>query len=133
MISSLPFRQCVIELISNSANPTNAVGGSFILSLRSGARQLTPESHQPRWWIVHTQPTTEGQPPLRESHQRSWWIVHIWPMERNGRGYGAERRSSLRNPTNAVGGLFILSLRSGAAGAHSANPTNAVGGLFILS
>ena len=33
------------------------------------------------------------------------------------------------NPTNAVGGAFILSLHGGAR--RSPNPTNAVGGSFI--
>ena len=37
------------------------------------------------------------------------------------------------NPTNAVGGSFILSLQRKAGAAPVKNPTNAVGGLFILS
>src|SRR5258706_180080 len=69
----------------------------------------------------HTHPTRNGRGPSRipptqlvdcsysahkeraraESHQRSWWIVHTQPTK-NGRG---------PNPTNAVGGLFILSLQ----------------------
>jgi len=36
-----------------------------------------------------------------------------------------------RNPTNAVGGSFILSLQGKLGG--PLNPTNAVGGSFILS
>ena len=35
---------------------------------------------------------------------------------------------SLPNPTNAVGGLFILSLQKGAGRSPVSNPTNAVGG-----
>jgi hypothetical protein len=38
-------------------NPTNAVGGSFILSLQNDCRTPRPESYQRSWWIVHTQPT----------------------------------------------------------------------------
>ena len=34
----------------------NAVGGSFILSLRKIPAPIRPESHQRSWWIVHTQP-----------------------------------------------------------------------------
>ena len=36
-------------------NPTNAVGGTFILSLQWGLGGR--ESHQRSWWIVHTQAT----------------------------------------------------------------------------
>src|SRR5215471_3642001 len=37
-----------------------------------------------------------------KSHQRSWWIVHTQPTKDDARASG--------NPTNAVGGSFILSL-----------------------
>src|SRR5262249_14802547 len=38
-------------------NPTNAVGGSFIFSLRrTAAHRRFSKSHQRSWWIVHTQP-----------------------------------------------------------------------------
>src|SRR6185369_11433017 len=37
-----------------------------------------------------------------KSHQRSWWIVHTQPTRTGTR--------SFPNPTNAVGGSFILSL-----------------------
>src|SRR5207247_989843 len=43
-----------------SPNPTNAVGGLFILSLQKLATARLPESHQRSWWIVHTQPTKTG-------------------------------------------------------------------------
>src|SRR2546427_3384947 len=38
-------------------NPTNEVGGSFILCLQKDCRMPCPKSHQRSWWIVHTQPT----------------------------------------------------------------------------
>src|SRR2546430_312725 len=39
-------------------NPTNAVGGLFILNLQKQlAGSASPKSHQRSWWIVHTQPT----------------------------------------------------------------------------
>src|SRR2546426_9763447 len=59
-----------------------------------------------------------------KSHQRSWWIVHTQPTRTGTR--------SFPNPTNAVGGSFILSL-DGRERAAPPNPTNAVGGSFILS
>src|SRR5216117_2700536 len=80
------------------------------------------------WWIIHTQPTeTAGRlgspqiPPTRlvdysYSAYRNSWQARLPP-----------------NPTNAVGGLFILSLQKQLAGSAPPNPTNAVGGLFILS
>jgi hypothetical protein len=40
-------------------NPTNAVGGSFILDLQQRQPLPHPESHQRSWWIVHTQPTKQ--------------------------------------------------------------------------
>src|SRR2546425_11524811 len=47
-------------------NPTNAVGGSFILSLQRRALGPRPESHQRSWWTVHTQPTEAlAGPPSR--------------------------------------------------------------------
>ncbi len=39
-------------------NPTNAVGGSFILGLH-GTMGRHPESHQRSWWIVDTRPTRD--------------------------------------------------------------------------
>src|SRR5262249_14646603 len=91
------------------------------------------------WWIVYTQPTTRRNTSASfpESHQR--------------------RDCAKMNPTNAVGGSFILSLRRTDESlrpvipptqlvdrSYSAydeprlepcfpNPTNAVGGSFILS
>src|SRR2546427_7552804 len=38
-------------------NPTNEVGGLFILSLQRDWARTPPKSHQRSWWIVHTQPT----------------------------------------------------------------------------
>src|SRR6185503_609514 len=90
-------------------NPTNAVGGSFILGLQRRNSTCRPESHQRSWWIVHTRPTTKGLDLLSpnptnavggsfilglqrrdstcfpESHQRSWWIVHTRPTSQNPR------------------------------------------------
>src|SRR5437773_1789242 len=84
---------------------------------------------------------------LRESHQRSWW-------NRSYSTYRQTPRPFFPNPTNAVGGLFIVSLmvkaprpaprippaqlvdRSYTAYTETPrlpNPTNAVGGSFILS
>jgi hypothetical protein len=48
-------------------NPTNAVGGSFILSLHGRHSALSPESHQRSWWIVHTQPTRDCRHSLGET------------------------------------------------------------------
>ncbi len=48
-------------------NPTNAVGGSFILSLH-GALGGDPKSHQRSWWIVHIQPRSDQ--PKSESERR---------------------------------------------------------------
>src|SRR5258707_319093 len=49
-------------------------------------------------------PTRAGEPLFPESHQRSWWIVHTQPT-RTGAASPV-----FPNPTNAVGGSFILSL-----------------------
>ncbi len=54
-----------------------------------------------------------------ESHQRSWWIVHIQPTKKG-------RTRAVQNPTNGVGGSFILSLQKGPTRAVQ-NPTNGVG------
>ncbi len=97
-------------------NPTNAVGGSFILSLHShenAAFRIPPTQLVDRSYSAYT-----------ESHQRSWWIVHTQPTQ--------PRERRFPNPTNAVGGSFILSLHSHGNAAFP-NPTNAVGGSFILS
>src|SRR5213075_2323119 len=54
----------------------------------------SPESHQRSWWIVHTQPTRDGNARLPESHQRSWWIVHTQPtLDRNARLPESHQRS----------------------------------------
>src|SRR6266436_8283963 len=89
-------------------NPTNAVGGSFILSLHTASAALAPESHQRSWWIVHTQPT------YCISRARS----RIPPTQLVDCSYSAyilHQPRSLPNPTNAVGGLFILSLHTASA------------------
>ncbi len=72
------------------SNPTNAVGGSFILDLQNAAARQPPAS--------------------LKSHQRSWWIVHTRPTKRGHKSAGP----LLSNPTNAVGGLFILDLQNAA-------------------
>src|SRR5207247_396120 len=51
----------------------------------------------------------------RQSHQRSWWIVHTQPTKSVG-------RTSVPNPTNAVGGSFILNLQKGWAYTRSRIP-----------
>src|SRR6185503_5666948 len=101
-------------------NPTNAVGGSFILSLQRRCRR--PFSRIPPTQLV----------------------------DRSHSAYIRGRASPLQNPTNAVGGSFILSLQrrcrrpfsripptqlvdfilSLHSGSPSGvlNPTNAVGG-----
>src|SRR2546426_734084 len=83
-------------------NPTNAVGGLFILNLQKQlAGSASPKSHQRSWWIVHTQPTeTAGRlgfpqiPPTQlvdcsYSTYRNSWQARLPP-----------------NPTNAVGGIW---------------------------
>jgi hypothetical protein len=41
-------------------NPTNEVGGWFILSLLRATKRDS-ESHQRSWWMIHTQPTKSHQ------------------------------------------------------------------------
>src|SRR6266481_5964937 len=88
-----------------SPNPTNAVGGSFILGLQG-------------------RPVRLGFP---KSHQRSWWIVHTWPT-----GTAGPARLPQIPPTQLVDRSY-LAYRDGRSGSASPNPTNAVGGSFILS
>jgi hypothetical protein len=105
-----------------SVNPTNAVGGPFILNLyRPNLR--ASQSHQRSWWFVHTQPTRNLRAPGLESHRRSRWFIHTQPTNPT---------CEFRNPTNGVGGSFILNLYKTQA-YELRNPTNAVGGLFILN
>jgi len=83
------------------------------------------QSHQRSWWIVHTRPTTR----LRRA------FSGIPPTQLVDRSYPAYNEAAARlfwNPTNAVGGSFILGLHRAAARLFW-NPANAVGGLFILS
>src|SRR4030095_8570971 len=61
-------------------NPTNAVGGSLILSLQ-GERparlpQIPPTQLVDGSYSAYIAATTELLP---ESHQRSWWMVHPQP------------------------------------------------------
>jgi hypothetical protein len=44
-----------------SANPTNGVGGLFILNLPPTPNRVF-KSHQRSWWLVHTQPTSDAKP-----------------------------------------------------------------------
>src|SRR2546425_139284 len=60
-----------------------------------------------------------------ESHQRSWWIVHTQPTKRAG-------HTPVPNPTNEVGGSFILCLQKDRRMLFP-NSTNEVGRSFILS
>src|SRR2546426_545515 len=53
-----------------------------------------------------------------KSHQRSWWIVHTQPTK--------NQRTPVPNPTNAVGGLFILSLQKTSARLSLIPPTQLV-------
>src|SRR6185503_16926673 len=82
--------------------PTQLVDRSYPAYI-SRQRAVSPESHQRSWWIVHTQPASAALAVSPESHQRSWRIVHNQPAS-------AGTATSLRNPTNAVGGSFITSL-----------------------
>src|SRR5712691_8159885 len=61
-------------------------------------------------------------------------VTKIPPTQLVDRSYSAYKRDcgSLRNPTNAVGGLFILGLRERPPLTHP-NPTNAVGGLHLIA
>src|SRR6185503_19316658 len=101
IVDTQPTRRAASRLFPN---PTNAVGGLFILSLAD--TQPAASYRIPPTQLVdcsYSAYKTRNQPPLTESHQRSWWIVHTQPT----------RRAASRlfpNPTNAVGGLFILSL-----------------------
>src|SRR2546426_945869 len=87
-----------------SPNSTNAVGGSFILSLQKLATARLPESHQRSWWIVHTQPTKTGD-------RTSPRIPPTQLVDRSYSAYKNWRPHVSPNPTNAVGGSFILSLQ----------------------
>src|SRR5687767_10398414 len=68
-----------------SPNPTNAVGGLFILSLgRCWPARLPPKSHQRSWWIVHTLPTeTAGQAKLGYDNSTAAEITYTlaFPLE----------------------------------------------------
>src|SRR5215831_17315351 len=108
-------------------NPTNAVGGSFILSLKERRILLPGESHQRSWWIVHTQPqrtthTSSGGIPPTQLVDRSYsaykrrriLLPGIPPTQLMDRSYSAYKRRRVLlpgNPTNAVGRSFILSLK----------------------
>src|SRR2546427_219038 len=91
--------------------PTKLVDRSYS-AYKKTVSCACPKSHQRSWWIVHTQPTKRGwaQPGFK-SHQRSWWIVHTLPTKRAG-------RSPVLDPTNAVGGSFILCLQKGLGAAR---------------
>ena len=129
-------------------NTTNAVGGSFILSLHRECRSVFPESHQRGWWIVHT--------PYIAMPERCSGIPPTQLVDRSYSAYIANAGAFFRNPTNAVGGSFILSLhrecRSVVPEYHQRswwivhtqptrraaedlflNPTNAVGGSFMFA
>src|SRR2546426_5907365 len=78
-------------------NSTNAVGG-WSLDI------FSPESHQRSWWIVHPQPTKRRGTPRPQ----------IPPTQLVDRSYPAYKKTGhtpVPNPTNAVGGSFILSLQ----------------------
>src|SRR6266550_8740891 len=85
-------------------NPTNEVGGSFILCLQKRLSHAPPKSHQRSWWIVHTLPTKKA---VACSSQ-------IPPTKLVDRSYSAYKkgcRMLVPNPTNEVGGSFILCLQ----------------------
>src|SRR2546426_9821117 len=84
--------------------PTNAVGGWFILSLHRGRRPAFRAI--PPTQLVggsYSAYTGEGDRLSGQAHQRSWWMVHTQPTPGKATGFPG-------NPTNAVGGWFILSL-----------------------
>src|SRR6185503_17084015 len=86
-------------------NPTNAVGGSFILRLHTRCPEPGCKSHQRSWWIVHTLPT----------YALSGTRLQIPPTQLVDRSYSAyirAVRNPVANPTNAVGGSFILCLHT---------------------
>jgi len=102
-----------------------AVGGSFLLTTNSSRRPF-PKSHQLRWWIVHTQPTKQLAAPIPR-------IPPTQLVDCSYSAYKTARGAHSPNPTNAVGGLFILSLQNSSCSRDVfPNPTNAVGGLFTL-
>ena len=63
-------------------NPTNAVGGSFIASLRRTPRDFLPRI-PPTQLVDRSNSACEGRraTSFPESHQRSWWIVHSQPTK----------------------------------------------------
>src|SRR2546422_5677354 len=96
-----------------------------VTGVQTCALPISPESHQRSWWIVHTQPTKGlGAHPSR--------IPPTQLVDRSYSAYKGTGRAPLPNPTNAVGGSFILSLQW-TGGRAVPNRTDVVRGLVILS
>src|SRR5882724_6509 len=122
-------------------NPTNAVGGSFILSLqRAGAcasrippTQLVVRSYSAYKGLEHARP---------ESHQRSWWFVHTQPKKGTGacvsripptqlvvRSYSAYKGLEHARPeSHQRSWWFVHTQPTKGWSMRVPNPTNAVGG-----
>src|SRR5437867_1101712 len=67
--------------------------------------RIKVQSHQRSWWIVHTRPTTG----LRHAFSG---IPPTQLVDCSYSAYAETCGSVFWNPTNAVGGLFILGLRA---------------------
>src|SRR5436190_2019267 len=76
-----------------SQNPTNAVGGSFILSLQTKPLDSSLNPTHGSGWIVQVQPTSEG------------------------------RSTASLNPTHCRGGLFKSSLHGRTRDSRFASPS----------
>src|SRR4030095_8076652 len=125
--SQIPPTQLVYCSYSRLESP--AYKGTRRASSQIPPTQLVDYSYS----AYGARPNGTRRHPVPKSHQRSWWIIHTQPT---GRGLTAHVVTPFPNPTNAVGGLFILSTREPGLQGHTSrqfpNPTNAVGGLFIL-
>src|SRR5207249_4946666 len=67
------------ERPNTSPNPTNAVGGLFILSLQKQVAERLPNPTNAVGGLFILSLQKQPAEHLPESHQRSWWIVHIQP------------------------------------------------------
>src|SRR5258706_499984 len=90
-----------LTMLRPPANPTNAVGELFILSLQGSLPRPRPESHQRSWWIVHTQPTRDPAPESLESNScenpPGKGSRSFCPASKSG------RRDSANSPTGRLG------------------------------
>jgi hypothetical protein len=100
--------------VNAATNPTNAVGGLFTLSLHGATLLLAPESHQLRWWIVHTRPTQwrTGVPRFGVS-----FLSREREETRRDRGWSAfPCRLSMNDPPTALVGFGSLTTLSRCVG-----------------